>query len=144
MGHVNQQPLLGILFATRWPGWHSLLYYDAVCFRFSVCGRIIIDQVPEGLGSVSAQRQLSLTATSTKKASARNIASDEHGNFCTDVAPGTYSLQVSRCRWQGCTKWGTRRTSPPQAETKDPINWQISIFNWKFLNQYCINLGCLW
>ena len=45
---------------------------------------------------------------------------------------------------QGCTKWGTWRTSPPKAEPNDPINCQISIFNWKLLYQYCINLGCLW
>ena len=27
---------------------------------------------------------------------------------------------------QGCTKWGTRRTSPPKAEANDPINCRIS------------------
>ena len=70
--------------------------------------------------------------------------------ICTELWVGCNALRLSDQFKQGCTKWGTqaiskqysvssvglKRTSPPQTKPNDPINCQISIFNWKLSNQY--------
>ena len=75
--------------------------------------------------------------------------------ICTELCVGCNALRLSDRFKQGCTKWGTqaiskqysvssvglKRTSPPQTKPNDPINCQISIFNWKLSNQYIGSLG---
>ena len=61
--------------------------------RFNLCGRIIIDKLPEGLSYTSPQREVTLNPKGQPK-EVTILTSDNHGAFCAEVKPGTYVLKV--------------------------------------------------
>ena len=58
-----------------------------------MCGRVIIDKIPDGLGQVSRQRKVTLTGKSSGKV--HSLTTDSSGNFCAEVTPGAYVAEVS-------------------------------------------------
>ncbi len=65
-----------------------------VSHRFSLCGRIVIEKLPEGLSYASPQRQVTLHPK-RQPDDVTTLTSDNLGAFCADVKPGTYVLKVS-------------------------------------------------
>ena len=61
-------------------------------------------------------------------------------NITTPPIDWVHTLTVRGRSKQGCTEWGFGNTSSPKAEAYVPINWQISIFNWKCLT----NIAQIW
>jgi len=64
---------------------------DILAARFSVCGRVVIDKVPERL-VLNNQRQIIVSTKEGKKTA--SLTTDPNGKFCTDLAPGVYNVQV--------------------------------------------------
>ncbi len=61
--------------------------------RFSLCGSVVIDKIPEALGHVTRKRQIKVT-TKGQSSEVKTLTSDDQGKFCVEVKPGTYILEV--------------------------------------------------
>uniref|UniRef100_A0A8C9RQ87 NODAL modulator 1 n=2 Tax=Scleropages formosus TaxID=113540 RepID=A0A8C9RQ87_SCLFO len=66
---------------------------DIITAGFSVCGRISITRLPEGLKQ--GRYRVTLTAIGQDKAASRTAESDQQGAFCFQAKPGDYNIQVS-------------------------------------------------
>ncbi|KAL5020566.1 hypothetical protein ScPMuIL_003458 [Solemya velum] len=66
---------------------------DIVAVKYSLCGRVVIDKVPEGLSQVSSTRRI-IIFPEGKSSEAVSIATDVDGSFCTEVEPGNYVIKV--------------------------------------------------
>ena len=80
--------------------WQLFAFADSNWFpgtlfcRFSLCGQIVIDQLPEGLSYTSPQRQVTLHPKGDPS-KLTTLTSDNQGAFCAEVQPGTYVVKVS-------------------------------------------------
>lgn len=61
---------------------------------FSVCGRIAVSRLPEGMKQ-QGRYKVTLTPSGQDKAAARTTESDHMGAFCFQARPGDYSVQVT-------------------------------------------------
>jgi hypothetical protein len=61
--------------------------------RFSLCGQILIDKLPDGLRQVPPQRKV-IYFPEGKNSNAASIGTDKDGKFCTYVSSGKYILKV--------------------------------------------------
>ncbi|KAL4624511.1 nodal modulator 1-like [Arapaima gigas] len=66
---------------------------DIITAGFSVCGRISVTRLPEGLKQ--GRYRVTLTPQGQDKAASRTAESDQQGAFCFQAKPGDYSMQVS-------------------------------------------------
>lgn len=64
----------------------------ASAFSFSVCGKVMISALPEGLPPMT-RRKLILTHLE-RKADIVSIATNAAGTFCTQLSPGKYNLKA--------------------------------------------------
>ena len=58
-----------------------------------MCGKVVIDRVPESLGKLSRQRRL-IYYPQGKGSEAKSIQTDAQGAFCENVKSGTYVVKV--------------------------------------------------
>ena len=69
-------------------------HFQFIClYRFSLCGQIVIDKLPDGLIQVPPQRRV-ICYPEGKNTDAVSIATDKDGKFCTHVASGKYIVKV--------------------------------------------------
>ncbi|CAH1796880.1 unnamed protein product [Owenia fusiformis] len=61
-----------------------------IATKFSVCGKIVIDRVPDSLDQLDTTRQVTLESKGQQTVT---LSSDAKGQFCTKVKPGVYSLK---------------------------------------------------
>ncbi|CAG2192795.1 unnamed protein product [Mytilus edulis] len=66
---------------------------DIIATKFSLCGQIVIDKLPEGLRQVPPQRRV-IYFPEGKNSDAVSIATDKDGKFCTHAASGKYLIKV--------------------------------------------------
>ena len=66
---------------------------DIVASKFSLCGQILIDKLPDGLRQVPSQRKV-IYFPEGKNSNAASIGTDKDGKFCTYVSSGKYILKV--------------------------------------------------
>ncbi|CAC5408303.1 Nodal modulator 2,Nodal modulator 3,Nodal modulator 1 [Mytilus coruscus] len=66
---------------------------DIIAIKFSLCGQIVIDKLPEGLRQVPPQRRV-IYFPEGKSSDAVSIATDKDGKFCTHAASGKYVIKV--------------------------------------------------
>ncbi|GFO10962.1 nodal modulator 1 [Plakobranchus ocellatus] len=64
-----------------------------VAAGFDMCGKVVIDRVPESLGKLSRQRRL-IYYPQGKGSEAKSIQTNAQGEFCEIVKPGTYVVKV--------------------------------------------------
>ncbi|GFR78590.1 nodal modulator 1 [Elysia marginata] len=64
-----------------------------VAAGFDMCGKVVIDRVPESLGKLSRQRRL-IYYPQGKGSEAKSIQTDAQGAFCETVKSGTYVVKV--------------------------------------------------
>ncbi|KAK3770676.1 hypothetical protein RRG08_037868 [Elysia crispata] len=64
-----------------------------VAAGFDMCGKIVIDRVPESLGKLSRQRRL-IYYPQGKGSEAKSIQTDSQGAYCETVKSGTYVVKV--------------------------------------------------
>ena len=67
------------------------LMHLSVCSSFSVCGRIAVSRLPEGM---KQQGRYKVTLTPSGQDKAATTESDHMGAFCFQARPGEYSIQV--------------------------------------------------
>ncbi|XP_041958584.1 LOW QUALITY PROTEIN: nodal modulator 1 [Alosa sapidissima] len=67
---------------------------DIITAGFSVCGRIAVSRLPEGMKQ-QGRYKVTLTPSGQDKAAARTTESDHMGAFCFQARPGDYSIQVT-------------------------------------------------
>lgn len=70
-----------------------MIYLIFISYRFSLCGQIVIDKLPEGLRQVPPQRRV-IYFPEGKNSDAVSIATDKDGKFCTHAASGKYLIKV--------------------------------------------------
>ncbi|KAK3103627.1 hypothetical protein FSP39_020627 [Pinctada imbricata] len=66
---------------------------DIVATGFSMCGKIKIDKVPEGLKHSPVQRRI-IVYPEGKSSNASSVSTDADGAFCTRVSTGKYIIKV--------------------------------------------------
>ena len=59
-----------------------------------MCGKVVIDKVPERL-NLNPQRQIVVATKEGQRTAV--LTTDANGQFCTDLAPGLFNVQVSNC-----------------------------------------------
>ena len=64
-------------------------------FRFSVCGQVIIDKIPDGLSHLPKHRMISFRIKGQGQEVKVTATEEDSGSFCTDIAPGDYVVKVS-------------------------------------------------
>lgn len=67
---------------------------DIITAGFSVCGRISISRLPEGMKQ-QGRYKVTLTQQGQDRTASRTIDSDPQGGFCFQAKPGDYSVHVS-------------------------------------------------
>ena len=65
----------------------------ALYFRFSVCGRVVIEKVPEGLSQVAKERKI-VVHPADKPDKLTTLLTDTTGRFCGQLASGSYVVKV--------------------------------------------------
>jgi len=64
-----------------------------VAAGFSMCGKVIIDRVPDSLGQVSPKRKV-IYYPEGKRSDAKTTVTDNTGAYCVTVKPGSYIVSV--------------------------------------------------
>ncbi|ELT93278.1 hypothetical protein CAPTEDRAFT_179513 [Capitella teleta] len=64
---------------------------DVTASRFSVCGHVIIDRLPEGMGHSTQSRKVQVESAKT---GIITTGTDGEGNFCFRLPAGTYAIKV--------------------------------------------------
>ena len=61
-------------------------------FRLSVCGAVIIDQLPAGLNTLHPNRLVKVSDNDGKEVT--QVTTDQIGKFCADLKSGNYKFKV--------------------------------------------------
>ena len=69
------------------------LSFFLVC-SFSLCGKVSIDKIPEGLSQVPSKRKL-IIFPEGKGSEAVSRETNKDGTFCTTVKPGKHVVRVN-------------------------------------------------
>ena len=65
--------------------------------RYEVCGRVVIDKVPEQFASRTIVDVVTATDNNGVLPPARIRVSPDNGKFCSSLAPGVYTFKVHEC-----------------------------------------------
>ena len=72
----------------------SLYFIFLSLCSFSLCGKVSIDKIPEGLSQVPSKRKL-IIFPEGKGSEAVSRETNKDGTFCTTVKPGKHVVRVN-------------------------------------------------
>ena len=59
-----------------------------------MCGQVVIDKLPEGIGHATQSRKVQVE-NQAKESEVITTGTDGDGNFCLRLKPGNYAIRVS-------------------------------------------------